>query len=164
MADEYRSIDPSDFAVAMASLSDPPLRSVDPSDIVSVIKDSGLNARAIDRSDLVVPINVAVGDETEPPPDGGGGEPQPSEPVPILSLWNTNPAKVMVAAGELGKFHTDDVVTMAGVPDPYGTANGQKIVGSVLADGFELVSVDLSAAPTNISDPGMTVTPAEAAP
>lgn len=94
---------------------------------------------------------------TEPEP-----EPPPvPQPVPVLSLWNTDPAQVVVASADIGKFANGDVVTMAGVAAPYAFVNGAQTIANVgsPANHFELVGVDLSAAPANIGDAGMTATP-----
>lgn len=95
------------------------------------------------------------------PPDTNPPEPEPVAPVAVMSLWNTDPARVLVATSDIGKFANGDVVTMAGVPVPYGFVNGAQTIANVgvVANQFELVGVDLSVAPSTIADAGMTVTP-----
>lgn len=96
--------------------------------------------------------------ETRPPDPPEVEEP---EPMPLLALSNGNPTKVQVA--DISKFKDGDQVTVAGVPAPYDFANGKHDianVGAIMADRFELVGVDLTAAEAAITDPGMTVTPA----
>jgi len=145
---QYRSIDPSDMARAVSALGATVFRDIDPSDVVSQIKKADATVRDRDRSDYVSVMNKVV----------GGGV---SQPVAALSLWNTNPAKCMVASEDLAKFHNGDTVTMAGVPAPWTAVNGPHAIANVGVGGswFDLVGVDMSAAGTTVASPTMTVTP-----
>jgi len=159
MAEVYRSIDPSDTVLAVNQFAAEPYRSIDPSDVVSAIREVDPNVRSVDRSDFVPVANELAGGG-EPPIDPE--EPPPPEPVAVASLWNTNPALVLVDSADIGKFADGDVVTMAGVQPPYDFVNGSQTIANVGVGGdqFELVGVDLTAAGTTISGAGVTVTPA----
>ena len=155
MAETYKSIDPSDAVLAVNAFAQPPYRSIDPSDAVSAIKEVDPTVKDLDRADALVVVNEIAGGEVEPP------DPEPPAPVAVLSLWNTNPALVLVATADIGKFADGDAVTMAGVLAPYDFVNGSQTIANVGVGGdqFELVGVDLTAAGSTIGDPGMTVTP-----
>lgn len=159
MAETYRYVDPSDAAKAINGISELQYRYIDPSDIVGAIKDADPNVKDLDRSDIVPAVNEVAGGGTDPEPP----EPEVPDPVPVLSLWNTNPALVLVADTDISKFADGDSVTMAGVQPPWDTTvNGQHNIANVGVGGdqFELLGVDLTAAGTTISGAGVTVTPA----
>jgi hypothetical protein len=107
--------------------------------------------------DWVIPGTAEPDERPEPPPVE-----ETPDPVPLLSLWNTNPALALVSNADIGKFADGDQVTVAGVQAPYDFANGKHAIANVGVGGdqFELVGVDLTAAGTTIGDAGMTVTPA----
>ena len=147
----YKHVDPSDMARAVSKFSTLPFKDIDPSDIVGQIKKADATVRDRDRSDYVSAMNKIV--------TAAGNLP---DPVAIVSLWNTNPAKCMVASVDLPKFTNGMVVTVAGVQAPWAaTVNGARTIANVGVGGswFDLVGVNLSAAGTTIGYPGMTVTP-----
>lgn len=68
--------------------------------------------------------------------------------VPVTSLSNANPAVVTVAAGDIAKFHDNQMVRIVGADTTHAAANGDHQITSVgtPANTFKLVGVDTSAA------------------
>jgi len=139
-----------------------------PDDEVAAATAEGGWATALDEGNVLLADPWAPYDDSwvipgTPEPGDGEENPPPETPVPvpILSLWNTNPALVLVASADIGKFSDGDTVTVAGVLSPHECVNGSHAIANVgtAADSFELVGVDLTVAGTTIGDPGMTVTP-----
>lgn len=100
------------------------------------------------------------------PPDTSPPDPEPEPPpevtpVPITSISNANPAVVEVLLADIGKFNDGDIVTIAGVPSPADHANGPHPIAGKAGITFALTDVDLAAAPSPITTPGMTATPPE---
>jgi hypothetical protein len=80
--------------------------------------------------------------------------------VAVASLSNANPAQVTVAAGDIGKFHNNQMVTIAGADATHNAANGSHLITAVgtPANTFKLVGVDTSAA-ASAQTTGLTVIP-----
>jgi hypothetical protein len=89
-----------------------------------------------------------------------GGSAVNGAPLPVVSLSNANPAVVTVAAADIGKFHTDQIVKIVGADATHAAANGDHQIGSVNnpANTFTLLGVNTSAA-AGAQTTGVDVTP-----
>lgn len=88
-------------------------------------------------------------------------------PVVVMSLHGVDPAEVVVAAADVGKFQAGDQVTIIGSPAAAIEADGVHTIGSVVTGTgtLTLTGVDGSSwvGSPFTSPPGMTITPEPAA-
>jgi hypothetical protein len=110
----------------------------------------------LSQTDYTVMVNGADGVWSW---DGADTSTDPA-PVAVTSLSNANPARVTVAAGDIGKFSNGMVVTIAGADSGHAAANGPHVIGSVgaPANTFTLNGVDTSAA-SGAQTTGVTADP-----